>query len=97
MLVVGSFVGKLLLFSSPPSIEPAELQPMRMKELDVYSSHSWPGVFAHALRLVSNRLVDVRPMLTHFYPIDDAIHAFEVAHKRLENSIRVILDLTGEL
>ena len=36
-------------------------------------------------------------MLTHFYPIDDAVHAFEVADKRLENSIRVILDLTGEL
>jgi threonine dehydrogenase-like Zn-dependent dehydrogenase len=88
--------GKLLLFSCPRSIEPAELGPMRMKELDVYMSHSWPGVFAHALRLVSNRLIDVRPMLTHFYPLKDAVRAFEVADKRLDNSIRVSFDLTGE-
>jgi threonine dehydrogenase-like Zn-dependent dehydrogenase len=88
--------GKLLLFSCPRSIEPGELMPMRMKELDVYLSHSWPGVFAHALRLVANRLIDVRPMLTHFFPLEDAVRAFEVADKRLENSIRVVLDLTGE-
>jgi threonine dehydrogenase-like Zn-dependent dehydrogenase len=45
---------------------------------------------------VANRLVDVRPMLTHFYPVDEAVRAFEVADKRLENSIRVIIDLEGE-
>ncbi len=92
--VVGSVrkCGKLLLFASPRALEAEDWQPMRMKELDVYPSHSWPEVFPEALELVASRKVDVRPMLTHFFPADQALRAFEVADKRLDNSIRVVVE-----
>ena len=69
---------------------------MRMKELDIYPSHSWPHVFPQALELVATRKVDVRPMLTHFFPWQEALRAFEVADKRLDSSIRVVIEFIPE-
>ena len=44
-----------------------------------------------ALDLISTGQVDVKAMITHQLPIDDAQHAFEMVDKRLEDCVKVIL------
>ncbi len=50
-----------------------------------------PEDVQRALDLISTGQVDVKAMITHRLPIDDAQHAFEMVDKRLEDSIKVIL------
>ncbi len=84
---------RLLLFSSPRHIAEPYWQQMRFKELDVYPSHSWPHVFPEAIRLIASGDLDVRPMLTHYIPLEEGVRAFEIADKRLDHSIRVVVEV----
>lgn len=50
-----------------------------------------PEDVRRALDLIASGQVDVKTMITHQLPIDEAQHAFEMVDKRLEDCIKVIL------
>jgi L-idonate 5-dehydrogenase len=52
------------------------------KELDLRGSFRFHEEFAVGVDLIRKRLIDVRPLITHSVPLDDAIGAFEIASDR---------------
>lgn len=52
------------------------------KELDLRGSFRFHEEFAIGVSLMCNGLIDVKPLITHTAPLDDALFAFEVASDR---------------
>ncbi|PDT83306.1 L-idonate 5-dehydrogenase [Sinorhizobium sp. BJ1] len=52
------------------------------KELRWIGSQRFHDEFAQAVALISDRTIDVRPIISHAFPIDQAVHAFEQAGDR---------------
>lgn len=52
---------------------------------------SWlsPFTFPDALKALQKKLVDVKPLLTHSYPLEDVNKAIETAEKRLDSALKV--------
>ncbi|KQQ73259.1 L-idonate 5-dehydrogenase [Rhizobium sp. Leaf321] len=52
------------------------------KEINWRGSQRFDREFAEAVDLISRRAIDVRPILSHTYPLEDALSAFEQASDR---------------
>ena len=52
------------------------------KELDLRGSFRFHEEFATAVRLMRSGLIDVKPVITHTIPLDDAELAFRIANDR---------------
>ncbi len=52
------------------------------KELNWIGSQRFDGEFARAAELIGRREIDVRPIISHTFPIDEAVAAFEQAGDR---------------
>lgn len=52
---------------------------------------SWlsPFTFMEALKAIRKKLVDVKPLLTHSFPLEKVDTAIETAEKRLDNALKV--------
>ena len=44
-----------------------------------------------ALQLVASGAVNVKPLVTHRFALEDAVKAFETAHSREGNSVKVMI------
>ena len=56
-----------------------------VKELDLRGSFRFHEEFATAVALMQSGLVDVKPVITHTIPLDDAEHAFRIANDRSQS------------
>jgi len=61
---------------------PVPINTMVGKEISFLGSHRFHGEFAAAVALIGNRTIDLRPMITATYPLEDAVEAFEIAGDR---------------
>jgi L-idonate 5-dehydrogenase len=52
------------------------------KELQLIGTQRFDGEFAQAVGLIASRTIDVRPIISHTLPIDQAVSAFELASDR---------------
>src|SRR5690606_18746461 len=52
------------------------------KEIGLVGSHRFDEEFAEAVRLIDSRLIDVRPIHSASYPLEDALAAFDHAGDR---------------
>lgn len=57
------------------------------------TSCATPKDFATAIRLVEDRVDDVRPLITHRFPLERAAEAFETAAGGAEGVVKVVVDL----
>jgi L-iditol 2-dehydrogenase len=64
-----------------------------MKELHVMGlfryAHTWPT----AIELVSSGRIDVKPLVTHRFPLTDVVRAFEVTRTGAEGAIKAMVNL----
>lgn len=61
---------------------PIPLNMLVGKEINLVGSHRFDAEFAEAVRLIDRRAVDVRPIITGSYPLEEAEDAFERAGDR---------------
>jgi L-iditol 2-dehydrogenase len=62
-------------------------------EIDLQFQYRYCNQYPKALRLVSGGLVDLKPLVTHRFPLERAVEAFEVAADPKQGAIKVqILD-----
>lgn len=50
-----------------------------------------PSEYEKALKLISQKQIRVKQLITHIFPLEETKRALEVAHKRVEDAIRVIV------
>jgi L-idonate 5-dehydrogenase len=63
------------------------------KELTICGSFRFHAEFALAVRLINEGRVDLRPVVTHTYPVSRAREAFVVASDRRQ-AMKVLLDFS---
>jgi L-iditol 2-dehydrogenase len=63
----------------------------RRKGLTIKMVRRMKHTYPRAIELVSRGLVDVRSLVTHRFPIEDAIEAFEVARRR--EGLKVVIEM----
>ena len=60
--------------------------------LDIYGSLANPrGISRRGLELIARRAVDVRPLITHCFALDDFAEAWATFVERRDGAIRVML------
>ncbi len=58
------------------------LQAMTAKEIELRGSFRFHSEFFTAVALMQRRTLDVRPLITHTFPLESAVEAFEMASDR---------------
>ncbi|MBB3390662.1 L-idonate 5-dehydrogenase [Rhizobium sp. BK275] len=61
---------------------PVPLNAIVGKELHIHGTQRFHEEFATAVDLISRRKIDVRPIISHRMPLEDAVSAFEIAGDR---------------
>jgi len=85
ILVVGLSVERFV--TEPPTFWMRQL----LKEVTVETSRSYgAGDWPAAIRLASRGDINCKALVTHKFPLEDVARAYEVADKKLENSIKVL-------
>jgi L-idonate 5-dehydrogenase len=64
------------------------------KELEVCGAFRTGVEFGWAVELISNRRVDMRPLLTATYPVEQAVEAFQFAGDK-SRAMKVQLSFAG--
>jgi len=62
-----------------------------IKDIKLIGSTSGQGYFYEALNCLLARDVDAEKIITHVFPLEDALRAFEVSKKRIEGAMKVII------
>ncbi len=61
---------------------PVPINVLVSKEINLIGSHRFHYEFADAVKLIDSRAIDVRPMITGIFPLEEAIAAFDRAGDR---------------
>ena len=73
---------------------PLPMMQITAKELELRGSFRFHEEFAVAVKMMQGGLIDVRPLMTHHYALDDFADAFAMANDRSQ-AIKVQLDFTA--
>lgn len=46
--------------------------------------------------MIANGEIDVEPLITHTFSFADVMAAYEMAHKRADNCIKIVVKITGD-
>lgn len=85
IVIAGLSVEKFV--TEPPTFWMRQL----LKEVTVETSRSYAaGDWPAAIRLASRGDIDLKALVTHKFPLEEALRAYEVAEKKLENSVKVL-------
>lgn len=79
--------GTLVLKSTIAANEGLNLASVVVNEITIIGSRC--GLFAPAMRLFENKKIDVKPLISHILPFDDALYAFEL--NKNKEVIKVLL------
>ena len=71
------------------------MQAMTAKELDLRGSFRFHEEFAVAVDLMRAGLIDVKPLITHAYPLDRFAEAFATASDRATGAMKVQLEFSA--
>ncbi|RXG71943.1 Alcohol dehydrogenase 4 [Armadillidium vulgare] len=73
--------GKVVLVGLGPPEVKVPLVEAAMREVDIIGSSKYVSGFAHALNLVSSGKINIKPLITHHFKLEDTAKAFETAIK----------------
>jgi L-iditol 2-dehydrogenase len=62
---------------------------MSANEIDLKFDYRYANTWPKAIRLVSAGLINLKPLVTHRYQLEDAVEAFAVASDITRGSIKV--------
>ena len=85
--------GRLNIFGVSPQDAVWEVKPFELydKELTITTSYRSPFTFQRAVKIVSSRKVKLKPLISHVFRLEEIQRAFEVAEKRLEDAVKVLV------
>jgi L-iditol 2-dehydrogenase len=65
------------------------------KELDIMGVFRYANVYPYAIQLVSNGRMNIDPLVTHRYSLENVKEALEVAYERRDGAVKVMVDIEG--
>jgi len=85
--------GRLLIFGVSPQEAVWKVKPFELydKELTIMASYRSPFTFQRAVKIAVSRRVKLKPLISHIFKLKEIHRAFEVAEKRLEGAIKVLV------
>jgi len=85
--------GRLSIFGVSPQDAVWEVKPFDLydKELTITTSYRSPFTFQRAVKIASSGRVKLKPLISHIFKLEEIHRAFEVAEKRLEGAIKVLV------
>jgi len=85
--------GRLVIFGVSPEDAVWKVRPFELydKELTIKTSYRSPYTFQRAVKIAVSGLVRLKPLISHIFRLDDIHRAFEVAEKRLEGAVKVLV------
>ena len=60
-------------------------------ELDIKGVHRYTNTYGPAVAMLASGQIDVKPLITHHFALDDVGQAMEVAHSDREHAIKVVV------
>jgi len=82
--------GRIVLVGNFPSTEfQVPVMKAILKELDVRGIHRYVNLFPTAIRCVSSGKVDVKPLITHRFPLEKILEGIETQIKKIGNPMKV--------
>lgn len=89
--------GVILQFGiGPETVDAVPVQEFYFKDLTVVGSRAGlPEDFETAVRLVSRGHIDLRPTITHHFPLGEIQRGFEFVEKGAEKTLRAVIDLAS--
>jgi L-iditol 2-dehydrogenase len=86
--------GKVLLIGR--SAKPTQNVPLfdaADKEIDLIGSFRYRNTYPKALALIAAGKVDVKPLITHYFPLDKVSEAFEQCETGRDGAIKVVIQV----
>jgi len=74
---------------------PMPINALVAKEIRLQGTHRFHGEFAEAVRAITTHRIDVKPMITMRYPLEQATEAFRVAADR-SRAVKVHIIFAGD-
>lgn len=83
------FGGKVFVIGVGPSEQKFPFGYLSANEIDLQFQYRYANQYPKALRLVSGGLIDLKPLVTHRFPLEKAVEAFHVAADPSQGAIKV--------
>ena len=84
--------GHVALISIPPQDgQEAALKTLIMNQISLHGVRANPNCSAEVLSLMSSGIVDVKPMITHAFPMDEIHEAFDTFQMRKGGAVKVVV------
>ncbi|OQR73901.1 sorbitol dehydrogenase-like [Tropilaelaps mercedesae] len=82
-----------LVGMGPPEIK-VPLIDAGVKEIDIRGVFRYANCYPTAIELISTGRVNVKPLITHRFPLEEAERAFETTQSDAGGAVKVIIDCT---
>ncbi|GMK57854.1 hypothetical protein CspeluHIS016_0406880 [Cutaneotrichosporon spelunceum] len=83
------FGGKVFVIGVGKSEQTYPFGYMSTNEIDLQFQYRYANQYPKAIRLVAEGLIDLKPLVTHRFPLEQAVEAFHVAADPLHGAIKV--------
>jgi L-iditol 2-dehydrogenase len=83
------FGGKVFVIGVGPSEQSYPFGYCSANEIDLQFQYRYANQYPKAIRLVSGGLIKVKPLVTHRFPLEKAVDAFQVAADPAQGAIKV--------
>ncbi|KAJ7577058.1 chaperonin 10-like protein [Mycena floridula] len=83
------FGGKVFIIGVGKSEQKFPFMHLSANEIDVGFQYRYANQYPKAIRLIAGGLIDVKPLVTHRFALEDAISAFHVAADPAQGAIKV--------
>jgi D-xylulose reductase len=85
--------GRLVLVGIPIDPVSMDIARIQAKELDIASVFRYANIYPRAIELLASGQLDVKGLITHIYPFEKAIEAFERAKEMRPGDVKIQLAL----
>jgi L-iditol 2-dehydrogenase len=83
--------GRVVMNGFPPGPVELPITQIVLDEKDLLGVRADPNTCEEAISLISNGTIQIKPMITHVFPLDQFERALKVFSERLDGAIKVIV------